>query len=70
MVCEDSDFIKHPDWAFTIPGRKRCVHYQLVLDYSRKRSGGRYFAQIAVLELKVLIMSEGHGVKMDMNRHQ
>ena len=34
MVCEDSDLYReHPDWAFTIPGRKPVrARYQLVQD--------------------------------------
>ena len=62
MVCEDSDLYReHPDWAFTIPGRKPVrARYQLVLDYSRKEVVDGIFTQIA----KVLDY-----VKMDMNRH-
>lgn len=67
MVCEDSDLYReHPDWAFTIPGRKPVrARYQLVLDYSRKEVVDGIFAQIA----KVLDDTKADYVKMDMNRH-
>lgn len=67
MVCEDSDlYQEHPDWAFTIPGRKPVrARYQLVLDYSRKEVVDGIFTQIA----KVLDETKADYVKMDMNRH-
>ena len=67
MVCEDSDLYReHPDWAFTIPGRKPVrARYQLVLDYSRKEVVDGIFTQIA----KVLDETKADYVKMDMNRH-
>lgn len=67
MVCEDSDLYReHPDWAFSIPGRKPVrARYQLVLDYSRKEVVDGIFAQIA----KVLDDTKADYVKMDMNRH-
>ena len=67
MVCEDSDLYReHPDWAFTIPGRKPVrARYQLVLDYSRKEVVDGIFTQIA----KVLDETRADYVKMDMNRH-
>lgn len=67
MINEDSDlYRKHPDWAFTIPGRKPVrARYQLVLDYSRKEVVDGIFAQIA----KVLDDTKADYVKMDMNRH-
>lgn len=67
MINEDSDlYSKHPDWAFTIPGRKPVrARYQLVLDYSRKEVVDGIFAQIA----KVLDDTKADYVKMDMNRH-
>ena len=67
MVCEDSDLYReHPDWAFTIPGRKPVrARYQLVLDYSRKEVVDGIFTQIA----KVLDDTKADYVKMDMNRH-
>ena len=67
MVCEDSDLYReHPDWAFTIPGRKPVrARYQLVLDYSRKEVVDGIFTQIA----KVLDETKADYVKMDMNSH-
>ena len=57
---------EHPDWAFTIPGRKPVrARYQLVLDYSRKEVVDGIFTQIA----KVLDETKADYVKMDMNRH-
>ena len=59
-------WIEHPDWAFTIPGRKPVrARYQLVLDYSRKEVVDGIFTQIA----KVLDETKADYVKMDMNRH-
>ena len=66
MVCEDSDLYReHPDWAFTIPGRKPVrARYQLVLDYSRKE------VVDCIYEMMYKILSEAKVsyIKWDMNR--
>lgn len=66
MVNEDSDlFRQHPDWAFTIPGKKPVrSRHQLVLDFSRPEVVNAVFQQIAV----VLDDCKADYVKMDMNR--
>ncbi|MGI6109788.1 MAG: alpha-galactosidase [Eubacteriaceae bacterium] len=66
MVNEDSDlFRSHPDWAFTIPGRKPVRgRNQLVLDYSRPEVVDAVFDQISC----VLDSANIEYIKMDMNR--
>lgn len=67
MVSEDSRLYReHPDWAFTIPGRKPVrARYQLVLDFSRKEVVDYISEQI----FKVLDAADISYIKMDMNRH-
>jgi len=66
MVSEDSDLYRtHPDWAFTIPGRKpKMGRNQLVLDFSRKEVVDCVFDQIAA----VMDAANVEYIKMDMNR--
>ncbi|XCP86371.1 alpha-galactosidase [Roseburia hominis] len=66
MVNEDSDLYReHPDWAFTIPGRKPVrARNQLVLDFSRKEVVDHIYDQIC----KVLDQGEIEYLKWDMNR--
>ncbi len=66
MVNEDSDLYReHPDWAFTIPGRKPVrSRNQLVLDFSKKEVVEYIFEQIA----KVVDSLQIEYIKMDMNR--
>lgn len=66
MVSEDSDlYHAHPDWAFTIPGRKPGrSRNQLVLDFSRKEVVDYIFDQLC----KVLDQGNVEYVKWDMNR--
>lgn len=66
MVNEDSDLYRaHPDWAFTIPGRKPCrARNQLVLDLSRKEVRDYLFDSISA----VLKSANIEYVKWDMNR--
>jgi alpha-galactosidase len=66
MVSEDSDLYRsHPDWAFTIPGRKPVRgRYQLVLDFSRKEVVDHVFNQIST----VIENANIEYIKMDMNR--
>lgn len=66
MVSEDSDLYRaHPDWAFTVPGRKPCrSRNQLVLDLSRKDVRDYVFGAISA----VLKSSHIEYVKWDMNR--
>ena len=66
MVNEDSDLYRaHPDWAFTIPGRKPVRgRNQLVLDFSRKEVVDAIFEQICAL----LDQGNIEYVKWDMNR--
>lgn len=66
MVSEDSDLYRaHPDWAFTIPGRKPVRgRYQLVLDFSRKEVVDYVFTQIS----SVIASANIEYIKMDMNR--
>ena len=63
---EDSDLYReHPDWAFTIPGRKPVrSRNQLVLDFSKKEVVEYIFEQIA----KVVDSLQIEYIKMDMNR--
>lgn len=67
MVNEDSDLYRaHPDWAFTVPGRKPVrARYQLVLDFSRKEVVDYIFESIAA----VVEAAGVDYIKMDMNRH-
>lgn len=66
MVNEDSRLYReHPDWAFTIPGRKPCrCRNQLVLDFSRREVVDYIFSQIS----EVIDSAEIDYIKMDMNR--
>lgn len=66
MVNEDSRLYReHPDWAYTIPGRKPVrSRNQLVLDFSRKEVVDGIFAQIT----KVIDAADVEYIKMDMNR--
>ena len=67
MVSEDSDLYRqHPDWAFTIPGRRPVrSRNQLVLDLSRKEVVDHVYNQIA----GVIEAAGVEYIKMDMNRH-
>lgn len=67
MVSEDSElYRKHPDWAFTIPGRKPVRgRHQLVLDFSRKEVVDGILEQL----FAVLDTINVEYIKMDMNRH-
>lgn len=66
MVNEDSDLYRaHPDWAFTIPGKKPVrSRNQLVLDFSRKEVVDHILDSIC----KVLDNANVAYIKMDMNR--
>lgn len=66
MISEDSDLYRaHPDWAFTIPGRKPGhSRNQLVLDFSRKEIVDYIFEKICA----VLDQGNIEYVKWDMNR--
>ena len=66
MVSTDSDlYRRHPDWAFTIPGRPPAWgRNQLVLDFSRKEVVDNVFNQIAA----VMDSANIEYIKMDMNR--
>ena len=66
MVSEDSELYRaHPDWAFTIPGRKPVrSRSQLVLDFSRPQVVDHVFGQIS----QVLDSANIEYVKWDMNR--
>lgn len=66
MVNEDSDLYRaHPDWAYTIPGRKPIrSRNQLVLDFSRKEVVDYIFNSIS----KVVDTLQIEYIKMDMNR--
>jgi alpha-galactosidase len=66
MISEDSLLYReHPDWAFTIPGRKPVRgRQQLVLDFSRKEVVDHIFSQIA----SVVESANISYIKMDMNR--
>ena len=66
MVSEDSDLYRlHPDWAFTLPGRKPVRgRYQLVLDFSRKEIVDFIFERIC----EVLDSANIEYLKWDMNR--
>lgn len=66
MISEDSKLYKaHPDWAFSIPGRKPVRgRYQLVLDFSRKEVVDNIYSQIK----KVIDSANVEYIKMDMNR--
>lgn len=66
MVSEDSGLYRaHPDWAFTVPGRKPVrSRSQLVLDFSRKEVVDAIFDQIC----RVLDSANIEYIKWDMNR--
>ena len=66
MVNEDSQLYRtHPDWAFTIPGRRPVRgRNQLVLDFSRKEVVDYIFDSIS----KVIDSANISYIKMDMNR--
>lgn len=66
MVSEDSHLYRtHPDWAFTIPGRRPVRgRNQLVLDFSRKEVVDYIFDSVS----KVLDSANIAYIKMDMNR--
>ena len=66
MVNEDSDLYReHPEWAFTIPGRKPVrSRNQLVLDFSKKEVVDYIFDKIS----KVMDSAQIEYIKMDMNR--
>lgn len=66
MVNEDSELYRtHPDWAFTIPGRKpQRSRNQLVLDFSRKEVVDAVYGQIC----GILDQGNIEYVKWDMNR--
>jgi alpha-galactosidase len=66
MVSEDSELYRtHPDWAFSIPGRKPIRgRHQLVLDFSRKEVVEHIFNQISA----VIDSTNVSYIKMDMNR--
>ncbi|HEX3077361.1 MAG TPA: alpha-galactosidase, partial [Lachnospiraceae bacterium] len=66
MVSEDSDLYRnHPDYAFTIPGRKPIrSRHQLVLDFSRKEVVDHIYDMMC----KVLDSANIEYLKWDMNR--
>lgn len=66
MVNENSKLYReHPDWAFSIPGKKPIrARNQLVLDFSRKE----IVDYIAESIFKVLDHANVSYIKMDMNR--
>ena len=66
MVNEDSELYReHPDWAFTIPGRKPIrARSQLVLDFSRREVVDHIFSQMC----EVLDNANIEYLKWDMNR--
>ncbi len=66
MVNEDSHLYRtHPDWAFTIPGRRPVRgRNQLVLDFSRKEVVDYIFDSVS----KVIDSANIAYIKMDMNR--
>lgn len=66
MVNEDSDlYRKHPDWAFTVPGKKPVrSRNQLVLDFSRKEVVDYIYDSIT----KVIESGNIEYIKWDMNR--
>ncbi len=66
MVSEDSDLYRaHPDWAFSIPGRKPVRgRNQLVLDFSRKEVVDCIYGQIG----RLLDSANIEYIKWDMNR--
>ena len=66
MVSEDSQLYRtHPDWVFTIPGRRPVRgRNQLVLDFSRKEVVDYIFGSIS----KVIDSANIAYIKMDMNR--
>lgn len=66
MVNEDSDLYReHPDWAFTIPGRKPVRgRNQLVLDFSRRDVVDYIYGEIC----KVLDQGNVEYLKWDYNR--
>lgn len=66
MVSEDSHLYRtHPDWAFTIPGRRPVRgRNQLVLDFSRKEVVDYIFNAVS----KVIDSANIAYIKMDMNR--
>ena len=66
MVSEDSHLYRtHPDWAFTIPGRRPVRgRNQLVLDFSRKEVVDYIFDSVS----KVIDSANIAYIKMDMNR--
>ena len=66
MVSEDSHLYRtHPDWAFTIPGRRPVRgRNQLVLDFSRKEVVDHIFNAVS----KVIDSANIAYIKMDMNR--
>ncbi len=65
-VSEDSDLYRaHPDWAFTVPGRKPMRgRYQLVLDFGRSEVREHIFRQMC----EVLDQSKADYIKWDFNR--
>lgn len=67
MVSEDSDLYRaHPDWAFTIPGRRPTrSRYQLVLDFSRQEVVDEIYHQMC----EVLDHANISYIKWDMNRN-
>lgn len=66
MVSEDSNLYReHPDWAFSVPGRKPVRgRSQLVLDFSRKEVADYIFGCIC----QVLDSAHIEYLKWDMNR--
>lgn len=66
MVSEDSHLYRtHPDWAFTIQGRRPVRgRNQLVLDFSRKEVVDYIFDSVS----KVIDSANISYIKMDMNR--
>ena len=65
-ISEDSDLYRaHPDWAFTVPGRKPTRgRNQLVLDFSRQEVRDHIFDEMT----KVLDHAEVDYLKWDFNR--
>ena len=65
-ISEDSDLYRaHPDWAFTVPGRKPTKsRNQLVLDFSRQEVRDHIFREMT----EVLDHAEVDYLKWDFNR--
>ena len=67
MICEDSELFRaHPDWRFSLPGRKPgALRQQYVLDITRPEVWSGVYDQIKA----VLSSANIAYVKWDMNRY-